>query len=235
MSFAWNGYDCLDIGADTNSLSWARSHLGAKRPLGLSIDLERLSRMRQSEEACVELNALKIPTDIEFDYVMMSHFIEHLENKNQIITVFRSALRIAKKAVYIGGPYFEADDYIREYGVKFTWGDWVDHASRYSLRTILPWLQEVMQDRISVSLGFPVLSSDADNIVALSERANLDSYDREATVQKPSVTFSRPAFQEFLVIVAMADGVDSGSIHIARHGRPGTVPQKIIAAAPWPE
>ena len=137
MSFSFAGYDCLDIGADTNSLQWVRQFLGVRRPLGLNIEAWRLENMRKAGEACVDMNALDIPDEVGFDYVSMSHFIEHLQNRQQVLTMLGKALRLARKGVWISGPYFEADDYIREYGVKFARGDWTGQSSRYGQRTFL--------------------------------------------------------------------------------------------------
>lgn len=213
----WHGYDCLDLGADANSMQWARDYLGVQRPIGINIEDKRLANLKEAGEASVGVNCFDIPQDVSFDYVFMSHFIEHLNSRKEVCEIIRRALGWARKGVYIAGPAFFEDDYIREYGVKFVWGDWIDHASRYDLRTFLPYLAG---SRCSVSLGFPVQGSEADNIVALRERPNIDSYERERTMEKPLVTFERPAHQEFLAFIALGD-VNEKAVHVRRHGPDG--------------
>ncbi len=230
MSHAFEGHDCLDIGADTNSLGWVRSYLGARTPLGLNIEPQRLENMRAAGEACVDMNALDIPEGVTFDFVSMSHFVEHLQNREQLLTMLGKALRMARRAVWISGPYFEADDHIREHGVKFVWGDWTGHDSRFTLRTFLDWLEEQAPGRITISLGFGATDSSPDNIVALGERPNVDSYERDRTVEKPVVTFDRPAAQEFLVLVTLDPAFDAQRAHLGRHGVPGVAPAAFRAS-----
>jgi hypothetical protein len=203
-------------------MQWTRALLGAERPLGLNIEPRRLENLRAAGEPCLAMNCFDVPQDVKFDYVFMSHFIEHLNSRKEVFEIIRRALRWARKGVYIAGPTFFEDDHIREYGVKFVWGDWIDHASRYDLRTFLP---DLFDPRCSVSLGFPVHDSKADNIVALRERLEIESYEREKTVEKPMVVFDRPVHQEFLVFVSIGE-VNAQAVHVRRHGPDG------IAA--WP-
>lgn len=222
----FGGYDCLDIGADTNSLSWAREFFGIKKPLGINIDPARLDNMKQAGENCLHMNALDIPASAKFKYVMMSHLIEHMESTEQVCQTIELATKIAANGVYISGPYFEDDDYIRQFGVKFAWGDWIDHISRRSISHFLPWAQERYGNAVSVSLGFPAIDALEDNIFALEEAPNKGKYLTDKTVDKPSVRFSRPAFQEYVVFIRTNPCLPLStvaSIHSKRHGIQGVL------------
>ncbi|MDB5582853.1 MAG: hypothetical protein JWR80_8029 [Bradyrhizobium sp.] len=222
-------YDCIDIGGDVNSLSWARAYLGAKRPLGINIEPVRLERMRDAGDDCMDLNAFDIPLDIKPDWVIMSHFLEHLNSRDEVIEMVLRASNWAQKGVIINGPYFEDDDYIRSYGFKFAWGDWIDHDSRYSISTFYSALAERFDEGdLSISVGFPALSSAADNIFPLAEAPNKNSYETDHTVEKPVVAFKRPAFQEFAVIISKNVDVDPTAISVARHGKPGIAAYKLL-------
>lgn len=222
----FEGYDCLDIGADTNSLAWAREFFGVKKPLGINIDTARIANMRQANENCLLMNALDIPPDSRFDYVMMSHLIEHMESAEQVCGTIELATKIASNGVYISGPYFEDDDYIRQFGVKFCWGDWIDHVSRRSIGHFLPWAQKKYGNAVSVSLGFPAIDALEDNIFALEEEPNKGKYATDKTVEKPNVRFSRPAFQEYVVFIRTNPKLhlsQVASIHAKRHGLQGVL------------
>jgi hypothetical protein len=222
-------FDCIDIGADTNSLAWAKAHLGARKPLGVNIEKTRLDRMREAGDSCVELNAFDIPKDIRPDYVVMGHFLEHLNSRDEVIEMVRRACDWAQKAVFINGPFFEDDDYIRGYGVKFAWGDWIDHVGRYGLSTFFAALSDkIPADRLAVSLGFAVTNSSNDNIFALNEAPNVGSYKTQRTVDKPRIDFPRPAFQEFAVVVAKSQDIDPVALSVARHGKFGMAAWKLL-------
>lgn len=167
------------------------------------------------------MNALEIPDGIAFDFVSMSHFIEHLQSRDEIIFVLNKAVTIARKAIWISGPYFEADAYIREYGVKFVWGDWQDHSSRYSVGTIMDWLGNQTFGIPSISLGFVAKDSEADQIVSLYERPNIGSYSTQGKIPKPQVVFPLPAPQEFLVLISRDPEFNASEAHYGRHGSKG--------------
>jgi hypothetical protein len=217
-------YDCLDIGADINSLQWARDLLGVKRPLGLNIEEKRLNSMVEAGEHCININAFDIPNNLSFEYIVMSHFLEHLESEARVFEILSRSMSIARNGIFIAGPHFESDTYIRNFGVKFVWGDWIDHRSRFSVSTFIPFLAHKMPGRVTLSLGFPAYDSQADNIVALTERSDIDSYIKDAAVCKPEIKFPRPAFQEF---VAFVDCSETGTpafaseVHRRRHGVDG--------------
>lgn len=224
-------FDALDIGADVNSMQWIRRYLGVRQPIGLNIEATRLNNMAGAGEACVRMNALEVPDTLSFDFVSMSHFIEHLQSRDQVIQMLDKATRLARRAIWVSGPYFEADAYIREYGVKFVWGDWEDHSSRYSLGTFIDWLQRQTFGTVTVSLGFPARDSSPDQIVALYERPNIGSHARQGKLEKPQVVFPVPAPQEFLVLITRDPTVDAAAAHRGRHGTPGIPLAEFVGSA----
>lgn len=217
----FTSFDCIDIGGDSNSIEWAKQYLGATNPIGLNIEKIRLDNMRRDGISCVEMNAFDIPDGVRVDYVFMSHLLEHLETAQQVIDLVEKSVKMAKKGVYIGGPFFEDDNYLRSYGLKFVWGDWIDHISRFGVYNFLPQLRHTMKGQVTTSLGFPIFDSSPDNVVAIDERSNIMSYETQCTTPKDKVSFARPIFQEFLTFIKIDPTVDHAKIHEIRHGKQG--------------
>ncbi|MCZ7974346.1 hypothetical protein O9X80_07570 [Agrobacterium salinitolerans] len=214
-------YDCLDIGADVNSMNWCKEYLGALNPIGLNIEHLRLDNMRRAGLPCEEINAFDIPDTESVDYIFMSHLLEHLQTAQEVTDLVLKCLRLAKKGIYIAGPFFEDDSYIRTHGLKFVWGDWSGHVSRFGIYNFLPLLRHMMGEKVTVSLGFPIFDSSSDNVVSVAERKDIDSFERDAKAPKPSISLPRPAFQEFVAFIKLDDQIDANRIHEARHGNLG--------------
>lgn len=214
-------YDCLDIGADVNSMGWCKEYLGVSNPIGLNIEKSRLENMRNAGLPCEDINAFDIPEDVEVDYIFMSHLLEHLQTAQEVTDLVSKCLRMARKGIYIAGPFFEEDTYLRTHDLKFVWGDWSGHISRFGIYNFLPLLRHTIGDKVTASLGFPVFDASPDNIVALDERPDIDSFERDGTRPKKLVSLPRPVFQEFVTFIRLDPSVDANRVHEARHGKQG--------------
>ncbi len=60
-------------------------------------------------------------------FAVMSHFLEHLPDLSMVKDAIKSAARVASDFLFIRGPYFDSDEYLRSFGLKFTWSDWHGH------------------------------------------------------------------------------------------------------------
>lgn len=221
--------DCWDFGADTNSLAFAREHLGVRRPVGVNLEAERLDRIRAAGEIAVHCDVLRIPRPGRVRCVVLSHFVEHLPSLDACAKAIGLALASATEMVVISGPYFEDDDWLRPQGYKFNWGDWVDHTSRHSLSHVLDALRAHGADSVTVSLGFPCADTSAATIHAVDEAPNQDQYDPAKHRPKAAVALPRPAYQEFVVVASLDRRADPVAVHVARHGRYGRLQHEMVS------
>ena len=228
--------DCWDFGADTNSMFVAREFLGARKPVGLTIDLDRIEHMTKAGDLAVECDILRIPRPGNVRVVSMLHFLEHLPTPADCRTAIKLGLDSASDLVALGGPIFEEDDFLREQGFKFNWGDWEEHDNRYSLPLFLELLDDLGARARSVSIGFPYVDTLGENILTLDDARNQgEPWDPRQNRPKTLRTLPRPAYQEFLVLIPKHPGIDTAAIHTARHGRFGVLMYELLAQLDYDE
>lgn len=214
-------FDLLDIGGDSNSIGWMKDFFGVSSPLGLNIEKSRLLNIAASGHTAINMNCFELDDSVKFDFVCMSHFLEHLTSRIGVFEMIQKSTNIANKVVYISGPLFESDDLIRQYGFKFVWGDWIDHASRYSLSMFSDFFLDHSDLDATFSLGFGANPSD-DNVVDLYERPNINSYERDRSRLKNKLEKTLDLPQEYLIVIDMAKTPTSAALacnaHLRRHG-----------------
>ncbi len=212
------GCDCLDIGAGPNSLEWCREFLGARKPLGVNIEPSRLEAMHAAGETAMDRNVFDLDPSIRVPFVMFSHFLEHLPDPEACSRALDLALGWATDTVYIAGPFFEEDDKARERGLKFFWGDWVDHDFRYGLKDVLAHLAD--RSSVTVSVGFPLCKASDPGLLPLSAPRDQPP-EAGSGFDKRGLSLHRPLYQEFLVCVSNSRSGQALKAHHARHGRMG--------------
>jgi hypothetical protein len=62
-----------------------------------------------------------------FRVAHFSHVLEHLPDLGAVESAIREAALIATDTLYIKGPWFDADDYLRDLGLNLFWSSWVSH------------------------------------------------------------------------------------------------------------
>ena len=223
MTGEFQSCDCWDFGADANSMEFATRVLGAQRPLGVNLEHSRLENMRAAGYQTVEMNIFSIPETLRCRIVSMSHFLEHLNSEEELERALKLAVCAAGELVYISGPLFEDDDYARSFGLKFFWGDWVDHRSRLSLNHVKAALRRLNVHQFSTSVGFPVFDSSSDSILGLGEVPNQERFDPAKHLVKTPFVFPRPVFQEFAIVIPLSRSCRTDCVHAARHGTWGVM------------
>lgn len=217
-------FDLLDIGGDSNSIGWMKDFFGIVSPLGLNIEPRRLQNISADGHAAINMNCFELDDSIKFDFVCMSHFLEHLTSRADVFEMIQKSINIANNVVYISGPLFESDDVLRQYGFKFVWGDWIDHASRYSMSMFSDFFVNHPTAGATFSLGFAANPID-DNVVDLYEKPNINSYERDRSKTKKTMEATLDLPQEYLIVIDVANTANSGAlarnVHMLRHGVAG--------------
>lgn len=212
-----NSHDLWDLGSGANSIEWLKAHV-ANNPIGINIEDKRLAEAEAAGWPMLRHNVLEMPEDARTDIISMCHFLEHLPSEKDCRSVIKYALGHARRLVIITGPYFEDDDRLRSSGFKFNWGDWVDHASRYSLSQV----RQVLEDEGAIytaSVGFGEINTSAQNVFVVDDLGDQDEYDPTRHLRKPSVRLYRPHYQEFMVCIYLDDQPRPTNLHELRHGR----------------
>lgn len=223
----FDAFDAWDFGADTNSMEFARETIGVARPLGLNLEDSRIANMRSAGMVAECHDVLTIPNEARTDYILMCHFLEHLPDDAACEQAIALALCAARKGLYISGPYFDDDDLARRQGLKFFWGNWIDHTSRFSVARLLTILDRLGVRQYTVSLGFPVTSWNDEGLLHIDERMNVGKHDRTC-MPKRRIKLLRPLYQEFALSIAQHPDVETRSWHVARHGLAGVAQYELV-------
>jgi hypothetical protein len=140
-------------------------------------------------------------------YVIMSHFLEHVPSLHAVRDIIRSACRVSDDFVLIQQPYFDADGYLFDLGLKLYWSSWRGHPNHMTRLEMLNVLQEVAPKtgirRYFIGARYPIRSSDAPEIHPLLSPIDQVNWSRVEHGHKPSVTFDRPVFRELFAILLL--------------------------------
>ncbi len=129
-------YDFLDFGASTGgSIAFARKHLGGQRGLGIDRHPQKIRQLRDAgyEGLLADITNIDAPAQC-VRFVTMIHLLEHLPDLETITATLRMGAFLARDFLFIRGPNFDDDAYLREQGVKWYWSDW-PRAHTYHLTT----------------------------------------------------------------------------------------------------
>lgn len=214
-------YDLWDLGAGLNSLQMWTPLLGSLTPLGISYG-DAYGRIKEVEGAGYPMyvhDALDLPEKATTDYVVMSHFLEHLPDQEACQKIINYAVTRAKKAVLIMGPAFEDAEKLKNYGFQFHWDAWIDHSFKYGMLQVLKVL-DTLGVYYTTSVGFPAYDSGSADVYTLDdeEAKYSDSWNLARHKMKQYVYFQTPLYREFMVCIPKLPNLDTRPLHVARHG-----------------
>ena len=160
--------------------------------------------MREHGYECIEgdIGQLAI-RDNAVRFVTMSHLLEHLPDVKTVERVVAMAARVAQDFLFIQGPWFDADDYLAERGLKFYWSDWHGHKCHVSTGVLREALAKVGLDDYALMARAPVLDSSDAAIHPLAAERDQHDYDPEQHPPKPDVAFDIPVYREMVCLVRL--------------------------------
>ena len=133
----------------------------------------------------------------------MSHFLEHLSGLDAVRDAIKCAARVSTDFVFIQGPYFDADDRLRDQGLKFYWSDWHGHKCHLTTSQLKAVLDELSLKEYVIQGRVPVLSSLDPAIHPLDAPRDQQEYDVDIHPAKPLATFDPPLYREIVCLVRL--------------------------------
>lgn len=220
------GYDFLDFGCSKGgSIEFARATFGG-RGLGLDIDPAKVEATKAAgfDAVVQDCSRLDPETMGHVRYVIMSHFLEHVPVIDDIRRIIHSACRVSREFVLIQQPWFDADPYLFDLGLKAYWSSWRGHRSHMTRLQMLNVLSSVPASagikRFLIGARYPIASSDAPEIHPLSAPQDQVNWSLEKHGRKPSIKFSQPVFRELFAVILMNDQTPTRQIsqYMKKHG-----------------
>ena len=220
MFYKLRHYDFLDFGASKGgSIDFAKVRLGGRRGLGIDSDSVKVEQMRRAGYACIEadVNSLDLRRR-SVRFVTMSHFLEHLHDLDAVASAIASAANVSSHFLFIQGPYFDADEYLEERGLKFYWSDWHGHRCHLTTEQLRETLLALgLRDYLILGC-LPVLGSSDASIHPLASPRNQHDYEPDKHPQKPIVEFDPPLYREMVCIVRLRPFREWDAVVKARRG-----------------
>lgn len=144
MIYCHSDFDFIDFGASKGgSIEFARARLGGKGGIGIDLDFRKVEKMRTLGFSCIKGDITNIPVlSKSFRFVLISHCLEHLYSRLEVELAIREAKRIATDFIYIQGPFFDEDQWLRERGLQLFWSNWTGHTFHLTLAI----LQEIVYE-----------------------------------------------------------------------------------------
>lgn len=219
------GAELLDLGCGVGrSLRSAETRFGA-RGIGLELNRRKVAIAQEDGLAVFRADIRDVgPGDFPAArYVTFDNVLEHLPDLDAVAEVLDAACRLASRAVYIRHPSFEDEAYLAGLGLKQYWTDWPGaHTAHIRLHDFV----RIATERLGIYriLIQPVLrATDASDptLLPLSappgqrklDRNGFGAYSAELHGPKPDVTFDRPVYFAFDVLLVTGDEVPTLHYH----------------------
>jgi hypothetical protein len=202
-------YDFLDFGCSRgDSIVWGKRLFSGNRGLGIDIDSKKIAAAHLAGLDAKLFDIKDIPREKLVRFTIMNHFLEHVPSIEDVKTFIKRACQVSTDFVFIKQPYFDADGYLFQKGLKMFWSDWTGHPnpmSTLSFYRILSQLQnEGVFQHFSIHGKKAILSSDDDHVQ--SAFAPTDQHHFDKNIHPPKVTglnFQMPVFYETVVFITM--------------------------------
>ena len=198
-------FDFLDFGTGNGRcIDFAKFCLGGRRGLGIEKKRESAERLRNSGYACThgDVTSLAFPRDA-VRFVTMSHFLEHLPDASAVRDAVEAGATAASDFLFIQGPWFDSDEYLKDLGLKLYWSDWHGHPCHLTTHQLREILQDLgLADHVFLS-GTRIRNSRDRAVHPLESPPEQHDYVKAIHPEKPFVRFDVDVYREFACFVRL--------------------------------
>lgn len=216
--------DHIDFGCSKGgSLEFAKKRFEGKCGLGIDIDDTKIAQTRIAGYHALRYDILDIPDEKLVRFVVMSHFLEHVPSPALVKQFIRKACTIASEFVYIQQPFFDADPYLFERGLKLFWSDWTGHQNRMTSLELWLILRDLAREGLPItfSLHAHKLVADSTNtsIHSIYSPKDQHGYSAELHPAKETIHFDDNVFAELICLITLPGCNHEEILHKLRYHR----------------
>lgn len=214
------GFDFLDFGCSRGgSIGLAMRLFDAKRGLGIDIAENKVKEARSAGYDAIVCDIKELPSRPLVRFCVMSHFLEHVPSRTDVVAYLKKAIAISREFIFIRQPYFDADGFLFQRGLKLYWSDWHGHTNTMSTldfySILMPMLKAGTIGNFSIHVSGPIHSSDYPAVHPIRSPRDQHEYDPAKHPEKPKkVQFEERVFTEVGVLITKA-----GIGHYSAFGR----------------
>ena len=206
-----HNFDFLDFGCSKGGATlWAKNYLNGKNGLGIDIDDEKLKEASRAGYNVCNFDILKLPPKRLVDFVVLFHFLEHIQDSIIVEKFINLACKISKKFVFIKQPFFDCDGYLLERGLKMHWSDWNGHPNRMTTLELYLIFRKLKDqgfiNKFSIH-GKGLISDSTDpSVIPLETPRNQQKYNPSIhPPKKKKIKFKTPMFSETYALASMVN------------------------------
>ena len=211
MSINIDEFDFCDFGCrNGGSIQYGIKHLKGKRGFGIDIDPKcvEVCQTNGYDAMVGDFCNINLP-DKCVDFSLLFHVLEHLPTLNQAQAAIKNAIKISKKFVFIMGPYFDADDYLKSLGLKMYWSDWTGHPLHLTTDNLISILDELKVENYEIYKRSKLTTSSSEEFIPFNAPINSLQYDLIKHGEKPIVEFNQLLFREIMCIIWLSDTISN--------------------------
>lgn len=202
-------FDFIDFGASKGGcIEFSKRSLKGISGLGIDINPNKVLQMKTLGYECMEgdITCLEEIPDKSVRFVTISHVLEHLPSIGHIEETLKEAIRISTDFIFIQGPFFDADDYLADNGLKFYWSDWHGHTCHLRVKE----LNEIIENDTTIKqyktmVRVPVTSSRDPCIHPAQSPIDQHDYNKEKHPIKDIFEFNFPVYKEFVCYIELRE------------------------------
>ena len=197
--------DFLDFGSSWGgSLKFGVEVLGGKKGLGIDVNQKRVDSANESGVLAINFDIHKIPDVKLVNFVILSHFLEHIPDYNEAIEFLVKAARVSRDFVFIKQPNFDSDGYLMEKGFKTFYSDWDNHPNHMTSIQLYSAINDLKDLGLCKSFKIGkrerIKDSDDPRVLPLMEKKNSHHYNTAKHGRKKFQEFENVFFENVAVI-----------------------------------
>lgn len=207
-------FDFADFGCSHGgSIQFGIKILKGRKGFGIDLDPKKIASAQAAGYDAIKGDFCNLDlADGCVDFTILSHTLEHLPTLDHAQKAIKNAIRISRKFVFIRGPFFDADDYLKSLGLKFYWSDWSGHSLHLKTEQVINFFDAINIPNYEI-YGRVLLKSSTDaTIHPLSSLRNQHQWELEKHGIKPIVEFTQPVYREFVGIIWLSDNVSVSDV-----------------------
>lgn len=202
----WPSYQFIDLGSSKGgSINFVRSNLGLLRGVGID---RNPNKKFNPPSGCALVTGDVLTMDIPANsvkLVSMMDFLEHLPGLKDVKKCITIYSQVASDCIFIFGPYFDADEYLKSLGFKMFFSDWSGHTYHFTIKDFISICSELNLEH-SVYLYKHLPTSEAEEILPISASRNSHEYNAEKMSYKDtSIKFTKPVYRGFYGLIKLKD------------------------------
>lgn len=203
------GIDHIDFGCSKGgSLEFAQKRFHGRHGLGIDISHPKVVATREAGYQAICFDIQNIPDEKLVDFVVLSHFLEHVPDRKDVVDFIRKGCVISKNFVYIQQPFFDADSFLFAKGLKLFWSDWRGHPNRMTTYEMWVVLRNLQNEGLPIT--FSILTykkiENSSDVCIHPIASSIDQHDYDADIHPPKdleIVFDQPVFRELVVLITL--------------------------------